>query len=81
MITLTKIDASRNMARFYTIDVQPTLFGEFALTREWGRIRGACQQRSTFFATEAEAMTAYDRDLARRGRAVIGLTPICSGAQ
>jgi predicted DNA-binding WGR domain protein len=26
------------MARFYKIDVQPTLFGEWAAVREWGRI-------------------------------------------
>jgi len=25
------------MARFYKIDVQPTLFGEWAAVREWGR--------------------------------------------
>ncbi len=31
MIHLTRIDPARNMARFYTMALQPTLFGEWAL--------------------------------------------------
>ena len=34
-------DPARNMARFYTMALQPTLFGEWALLREWGRIGSA----------------------------------------
>jgi hypothetical protein len=30
--------ASRNMARFYVLAIEPTLFDEMALVREWGRI-------------------------------------------
>jgi predicted DNA-binding WGR domain protein len=37
-ITLTRTDNRRNMARFYKLDIQPTLFGEWSLVREWGRI-------------------------------------------
>ena len=37
-IMLTRIDNHRNMARFYKLDIQPTLFGEWSLVREWGRI-------------------------------------------
>jgi predicted DNA-binding WGR domain protein len=37
-ITFTRTDRRRNMARFYKLDVQPTLFGEWSLVREWGRI-------------------------------------------
>jgi predicted DNA-binding WGR domain protein len=33
---LRRIDPDRNMTRFYTMGVQPTLFGEWALFREWG---------------------------------------------
>ena len=36
MIHLTRIDPARNMARFYTMALQPTLFGEWALLKEWG---------------------------------------------
>ena len=38
MVYLTKIDAARNMARFYSLDLQPDLFGGWALVRRWGRI-------------------------------------------
>lgn len=33
-----RIDASSNMARFYALSVEPTLFGECWLVRIWGRI-------------------------------------------
>ena len=35
---LYRIDHNRNMARFYSMQVQRTLFGEWTLLREWGRI-------------------------------------------
>ncbi|WP_208074031.1 WGR domain-containing protein [Bradyrhizobium barranii] len=35
---LTRIDVRRNTARFYKLDIQPTLFDEWSLVREWGRI-------------------------------------------
>lgn len=37
-VYLTRIDPARNMERFYKLDVQPTLFGEWSLITEWGRI-------------------------------------------
>lgn len=35
---LHRIDPNANMARFYRIDLAPTLFGEVAVLRQWGRI-------------------------------------------
>ena len=35
---LHRIDAARNMARFYSLSIQPTLFGGASLVRNWGRI-------------------------------------------
>ncbi len=58
---LTRIDAAHNMRRFYRLDVQPTLFGEFALVREWGRIGQPGQVRSNPFPTAAEAEAALAR--------------------
>jgi len=52
---LRRIDPDRNMARFYTMSVQPTLFGDWALFREWGRIGSAGRLVSRRFATEQEA--------------------------
>jgi predicted DNA-binding WGR domain protein len=38
MITLYRVDDSQNMHRFYHLRVEQTLFGGWALIREWGRI-------------------------------------------
>ena len=37
MTLLTRSDPSRNIDRFYIVDITPTLFGEWAVLREWGR--------------------------------------------
>lgn len=37
MIRLTCSGPSRNMHRFYAIQLAPTLFGEWAMVAEWGR--------------------------------------------
>jgi predicted DNA-binding WGR domain protein len=43
---LTCIDPAANKRRFYHLSIQPTLFGEWALVREWGRIgRGGGAER------------------------------------
>ena len=68
MVHLTKIDASRNMARFYALDLQPTLFGEWALVKEWGRIGQAGQSRSVIYAEQEAATLALECELKRRFR-------------
>jgi len=68
MITLTRIDQAQNMARFYALDIQPTLFGEIALVREWGRIGSAGRVQSTPFPTDEEAKAAYTRQLRAKVR-------------
>ncbi|BCH62446.1 hypothetical protein RvVAT039_pl08320 (plasmid) [Agrobacterium vitis] len=37
-IYVERIAPEQNMARFYALAVQPTLFGEVSLVRAWGRI-------------------------------------------
>ena len=63
MIYLTRTDPARNMARFYTMALQPTLFGEWALLREWGRIGSAGRLVSSRFASEEEAALAMAEHL------------------
>lgn len=46
------------MARFYALGVEMTLFGEFALVREWGRIGCLGQRRSVIYPTQADAEAA-----------------------
>ncbi|SMX33358.1 WGR domain-containing protein [Maliponia aquimaris] len=58
ILTLTRIDETANMRRFYRISVQPGLFGDAALVREWGRIGRAGQMKTDWFETEADAKDA-----------------------
>lgn len=71
-----RIDATRNMARYYAISIEPTLFGEVAVVRLWGRIGKSGGTRSDLFQSEREAAT-YFLKLARRKRRR-GYRP-CSG--
>ena len=59
MIYLTKRDPQRNMARFYALDVQATLFGEWDVIREWGRINSAGQGRIARFPNEEKRTQRY----------------------
>lgn len=72
---LTRIDASQNMARYYRMIVQPTLFGEWSVVREWGRLGRGGQVRVVPYPSEveaAEAMAKLVRHRARRGYDVVG---------
>jgi predicted DNA-binding WGR domain protein len=35
---MRRIDPTRNMARFYEVSLEPSLFGTWAVVRRWGRI-------------------------------------------
>lgn len=58
MIILRKRDAKINMARFYALDLQPSLYGEIILVRRWGRIGTYGQRREDWFADAAAAAAA-----------------------
>ena len=53
---LEKRDPARNRLRYYRASVAPTLFGDWATVREWGRIgqRGGSRMECSF-ASEEEA--------------------------
>lgn len=57
-VILYRIDRARHMHRYYRMDVQPDLFGEWCLMREWGRIGSTGQTRSIPFPTSQEAEIA-----------------------
>jgi predicted DNA-binding WGR domain protein len=46
------------MARFYALDLEPTLFGPVALIRRWGRIGADGQHREEWFASWEAARAA-----------------------
>ena len=68
MIHLTRTDPTRNMARFYAMTLLPTLFGEWVLLREWGRIGSAGRLVSGLFASEREADLAMAQHLTAKLR-------------
>jgi predicted DNA-binding WGR domain protein len=70
MIVLTRSDPDRNMHRFYALDVTPTLFGNWAMIVEWGRIGSPGVVRRRTITDEATANAALAERLsikARRG--------------
>jgi len=75
MIFLTRIDVARNMRRFYAVDVTPTLFGEWQLVREWGRIgQGGTLRTCTYPALDA-AEKAQARSVSRKVRSGYAIRP------
>lgn len=67
-IHLTRIDPTRNMARFYRLDVQPDLFGGVRLVREWGRIGQAGRISCETFPEPDAAEAAMQRTAASKRR-------------
>lgn len=67
---LRRIRPEKNEWRFYTLTIQPDLFGGAALVRHWGRIGTAGTQRLDLHPDEgaaANALTAMIRYRRRRG--------------
>jgi predicted DNA-binding WGR domain protein len=68
MVVLTRIDPARNLHRFYVVNLGPTLLGEWALWREWGRIGSPGTVRTTSFEREEDAQKAEQQTITRRLR-------------
>jgi predicted DNA-binding WGR domain protein len=60
-------DASKNLARFYAMSIEPNLFGEACLTRRWGRIGTNGQMKTHQFEKEQDAVDLF-LDLLRQKR-------------
>lgn len=67
-ILLERRDPARNMARFYVLALEPSLFGDTALVREWGRLGTVGRRRIDLFAGRAQAAEALETWLARKAR-------------
>jgi predicted DNA-binding WGR domain protein len=61
-------DPPKNMARYYAMSIEPTLFGDACLIRRWGRIGTTGQQMSHHFEKEKEAVALF-LELLRQKRA------------
>ena len=60
-IRLERREPAHNRQRFYAITVTRTLFGSWALVREWGRIGQPGTVRETWFETENAAIEAGEQ--------------------
>lgn len=56
---IERTDKTRNMARFYAMSIEPTLFGDTALTRRWGRIASTGREMVCHFAREKDAVALF----------------------
>lgn len=71
-LRLQRIDAARNMWRFYHLALHSTLFGEHAVVRSWGRIGAAGLCKTMTFADLNAARRAFKRiEAAKRRRGYV----------
>jgi predicted DNA-binding WGR domain protein len=68
VLVLERVDRTKNMARYYVLSVEPTLFAEWSLVRRWGRIGGAERTRIDLHASPPLAQTALNTWLERKQR-------------
>ena len=63
-----RTDPAKNMARYYAMEIERTMFGEACLTRRWGRIGKRGQEKQPVFEREEEAVLLF-LDLLKQKRA------------
>ncbi|NTI78619.1 WGR domain-containing protein [Rhizobium rhizogenes] len=68
-----RTDASKNMARYYAMSIEPNLFGEACLIRRWGRIGATGQRMVHHFEREEEAVGLFLQLLRQKRRRGYGL--------
>jgi predicted DNA-binding WGR domain protein len=68
MLVFERRDRKCNMARFYVLAIEPTLFGDRALVREWGRIGFPGRRRLDLYANSKMAAEALEIWLMRKSR-------------
>lgn len=64
---IERTDTANNVARFYAMSIEATLYGDICLTRRWGRIGTAGQAKAHHFAHEDDAVRLF-LDLLRQKR-------------
>lgn len=74
-VHLIHVDPDVNMARFYGIELQRTLFGEVSVLRSWGRIGTNGRSKMETYENEiqaSEALRKLDRKKRCRGYVPVG---------
>ena len=76
-VHLWRIDPSRNMRRFYRLDIEPDLFGGVRVVKAWGRNGTKVRSVAEFHYSEAVATDAMQRHADRkRRRGYIAITAL-----
>jgi len=57
-INLRRVDPSRNMNRFYSVELTKDLFGDHGVHRQWGRFGTWGRQRCDWYKSQMEAECA-----------------------
>ena len=63
---LERVEPARNMRRFYVLSLEPTLFGDVGLRREWGRMGRRGGSHRLELHSDADTAWAALQDLYRR---------------
>lgn len=75
-----RTDATKNMARFYALSIEPTLFGTPCLMRRWGRIGSGGQTMVHHFDREEDAVSMFLALLrAKRSRGYVAKPAVKGG--
>jgi predicted DNA-binding WGR domain protein len=56
------------MARYYVLAIEPSLFGDATLIREWGRLGRPGQRRVELYENQSRAVEALEIWLSRKRR-------------
>ena len=67
-LVLDRCDPTCNMARYYVLSIEASLFGDASLVREWGRSGRHGQKRIELYETQSMAMEALETWLQRKRR-------------
>jgi predicted DNA-binding WGR domain protein len=67
-VILERHEPARNMARYYVLSIESSLFGDTALVRHWGRLGRNGRQRIDLFRQHAHAIESLDAWFARKTR-------------
>ena len=65
-IYMERINAKRRMARFYAIRVERTLFGDWAVIYQWGRIGSRGQHKEIWMAAWTDVVQTISHKLKQK---------------
>jgi predicted DNA-binding WGR domain protein len=68
VLVLERVDRANNMARFYVLSIEPTLFEDLALVRRWGRIGTVGRERIDLHPSRPVAQIELKKWLDRKKR-------------